>query len=124
LISQIDVHAMAHITGGGLVENLPRVMPENTQAKLYADKWQRPAIFDWIQSNGNISNEEMLRTFNCGIGMTVIVSKDDVAKTLSILKDCGETAWEIGHIESSTTDTPDVTVESEWTVLKKHPLLY
>jgi phosphoribosylformylglycinamidine cyclo-ligase len=111
LISKVDVHAMAHITGGGLIENLPRVMPTNTQAILNPNSWQRPEIFNWIQTRGNIADSEMHRTFNCGIGMAVCVAQQDVAQTLSLLKDAGETAWQIGVIEDSSSAEPSVLIE-------------
>ena len=71
------MHALAHITGGGLTENLPRVLPADTLAVIDTASWQRPAIFDWLQRNGNVAEAEMLRTFNCGIGMVVCVAAGD-----------------------------------------------
>lgn len=97
----MDVHALAHITGGGLLENLPRVMPENTQAKISTHAWQRPAIFDWLQENGNVDVEEMHRTFNCGVGMAVVIAPEDLDETLECLRRNGETVWHIGTIEES-----------------------
>ena len=100
LFDTLEVHALAHITGGGLTENLPRVMPSGTCARINTGSWQRPAIFDWLQRMGNIDRDEMFRTFNCGIGMVVCVAAADVDRTLAHLRAQGETAWKIGHIES------------------------
>ncbi len=99
LFQQVEVHALAHITGGGLTENLPRVMPDNTIARINRDSWKRPAIFDWLQEQGNIQEEDMLVTFNCGIGMVICVNPADVEQTLSILQQQGEQAFIIGEIE-------------------------
>ncbi len=100
LIDKVNVHAMAHITGGGLLENLPRVMPDNTQANIDSSKWNRPAVFDWLQEQGNVTDHEMYRTFNCGIGMVLVVAAKDVAQTLDILQQHQLDAWQIGHIST------------------------
>jgi phosphoribosylformylglycinamidine cyclo-ligase len=92
------VKGLAHITGGGLTENIPRVLPEGTAARLEAARWPRPEIFDWLQHQGHIEESEMQRTFNCGLGMVVIVAKADVAITLATLADEGVEAWEVGAI--------------------------
>ncbi len=112
LHEKIDIHALSHITGGGLLENIPRVLPDNMNAMINADSWTRPVIFDWLQQQGNVSNEEMYRTFNNGIGMVVVVAQQDAAETLSLLTDLGETAFQIGHIESSDQSTPRVIINS------------
>ncbi|MDX1252860.1 MAG: phosphoribosylformylglycinamidine cyclo-ligase [Gammaproteobacteria bacterium] len=101
LFEQVRVHALAHITGGGLLENLPRVMPEGTRAAIDARAWVRPPVFDWLQQHGNIADQEMYRTFNCGIGMVVCVADNDAGTALNILKSQGETAWRIGSIEAA-----------------------
>jgi len=98
LIKQIPVHALAHITGGGLTENLPRVIPDNLNAKIDLKSWQFPAIFDWLQSNGNVSQVDMLITFNCGVGMVICVAPEDEAATLSLLAELGETAFVMGEV--------------------------
>ncbi|MEI7840324.1 MAG: phosphoribosylformylglycinamidine cyclo-ligase [Methylococcaceae bacterium] len=98
LIKQIPVHALAHITGGGLTENLPRVIPDNLNAKIDLKSWQFPAIFDWLQSNGNVSQADMLITFNCGVGMVICVAPEDEAATLNLLTELGETAFVMGEI--------------------------
>ncbi|OOZ41388.1 phosphoribosylformylglycinamidine cyclo-ligase [Solemya pervernicosa gill symbiont] len=110
LFEQVDVHALAHITGGGLTENLPRVMPEGTSAKIDANSWQRPAIFNWLQEKGGVIKEEMYRTFNCGIGMVVCVAAADADKSLELLSAAGEQASIIGTIEAGT-DGEQVTIE-------------
>jgi len=101
--------AMAHITGGGLTENLPRVLPKGTVAVIDRNAWITPPIFDWLQQSGNISDAEMLRTFNCGIGMALVVEQqkaDDIINTLSAL---GETATLIGKIEAAeSANAPEV----------------
>jgi phosphoribosylformylglycinamidine cyclo-ligase len=113
VLKQIDVHAMAHITGGGLLENIPRVLPPHTCAQLDPMAWQRPKIFDWLQQKGNIADHEMYRTFNCGIGMAVCVAAKDASQTLALLEKSGETAWIIGSIVKSEQPTPHVVFTSE-----------
>jgi phosphoribosylformylglycinamidine cyclo-ligase len=98
LIKKIPVHALAHITGGGLTENLPRVIPDGLNAQIDLKAWQFPAIFDWLQSNGNVSQADMLITFNCGVGMVICVAAEDEAATLNILAELGETAFVMGEI--------------------------
>ncbi len=105
LMQKIPVHALAHITGGGLLENVPRVLPSGVCANINTRHWTRPPIFDWLQEQGNISDREMYRTFNCGIGMVVCVAQADLDKSLNYLKEMGETAWAIGNIEAHPVDT-------------------
>ena len=99
LFKQVPVHALAHITGGGLSENLPRVLPENTCAVIDTGSWQQSAVFDWLQRNGNVETQEMYRTFNCGIGMVVCVAAADTATTVAHLNEQGEDARIIGHVD-------------------------
>ena len=101
LIKQCEVHAMAHITGGGLQENIPRVLPEGTRAVIDTNSWTRPAVFDWLQEQGNIEHEELHRTFNCGVGMVMALAESEVEKALAILQENGEAAFRIGTIEAS-----------------------
>lgn len=108
LMKQVKVHALSHITGGGLVENIPRVLPDNTCAKIRTQSWQRPAVFDWLQEAGNVEYVEMHRTFNCGIGMVIAVDAKDQDKTLELLAQLGETANIIGEIVSSDQTEPHV----------------
>ncbi len=98
LMKQIPIHALAHITGGGLTENLPRVIPDNLNAKINLTSWQFPAIFDWLQSNGNVSQEDMLITFNCGVGMVICIAPENEAAALNLLAELGETAFVMGEI--------------------------
>nr|WP_283105299.1 phosphoribosylformylglycinamidine cyclo-ligase [Shewanella seohaensis] len=98
LIEASDVHAMAHITGGGFWENIPRVLPENCKAVIQGDSWQWPAVFNWLMENGNIAEYEMYRTFNCGVGMIVALPADKVDAALALLAAEGEQAWLIGAI--------------------------
>lgn len=101
LIKTCDVHALAHITGGGLPENLPRVLPEGCSAVIDSDSWQWPAIFSWLQDQGGVATAEMYRTFNCGVGMVACVPADQLEKALDCLGEQGETAWHLGTIEKS-----------------------
>jgi phosphoribosylformylglycinamidine cyclo-ligase len=112
LMEQVDVHAMAHITGGGFIENLPRVLPDRCAAVIEQGTWPMPKIFQWIMNNGNVENQEMLRTFNCGIGMMVIVSQADADKAIDVLTQQGEKAYRIGNIVEREADTPAITVTS------------
>ena len=98
LISTVEVHAMAHITGGGLPENLPRVLPEHCMAHIEGKSWTRPPIFDWLQQQGKIADAEMYRTFNCGIGMVVAVPAAQAEQSIAILQAAGEHAGRIGTI--------------------------
>lgn len=108
LIKRVDVHAIAHITGGGLLENIPRVLPDNTQANLELASWEMPEIFQWLQAQGNVAQEEMYRTFNCGIGMVLVVPEPQAAQALELLTEYGETAWRLGSIsQASDTQTSD-----------------
>ncbi|MDZ7663523.1 phosphoribosylformylglycinamidine cyclo-ligase [Thiohalophilus sp.] len=104
LFEQINVHALAHITGGGLSENLPRVMPENTAAIIDRQSWQHPPVFDWLQEQGNIADEEMFRTFNNGLGMVLMVAADDADACLNVLQEQGEAPVVIGRIDSTDGD--------------------
>jgi phosphoribosylformylglycinamidine cyclo-ligase len=98
LLKNIPVKGMAHITGGGLGGNVSRIMPQGLEAQIDSTAWQRPAIFDWIQTHGDIEESEMLRTFNCGIGMVVIVARDEVANTQNLLEETGENVTVIGEV--------------------------
>jgi phosphoribosylformylglycinamidine cyclo-ligase len=110
LLKKVDVHALAHITGGGLTENLPRVMAQGTKAVIDGKSWPRPPVFDWLQQKGNVAEREMYRTFNCGVGMVVCVAPDDVEYALAVLAEQGETATVIGHIQASDTPEPHVVI--------------
>lgn len=98
LIDTVPVSALAHITGGGISENLPRVLPAGIQAQIDLDSWELPAIFQWLQTQGNIEAQEMLKTFNCGVGMIVCIPEAHEAATLDCLTAQGETAFTIGTL--------------------------
>lgn len=111
LIKQHNIHALSHITGGGLLENLPRVMPENTQADISADAWQMPHVFQWLQSAGNIDAQEMYRTFNCGIGMVLVVPAEEADAVIQSANALGETAFRLGTLSASDVQEPSVIVQ-------------
>jgi phosphoribosylformylglycinamidine cyclo-ligase len=98
LIKKSQVNALAHITGGGLLENIPRVLPDNAKAVIDTKAWKRPVVFDWLQNGGNIDEHEMHRTLNCGVGMVICVPADRAQEALDMLAASGETAFELGSI--------------------------
>ena len=100
LLETFDIHAMAHITGGGLLENIPRVLPDNAQAVVDTDSWQLPDVFQWLQKNGNVEINEMYRTFNCGVGMVLIVDTDEADAIVSMLVKNGDNVWQLGQVEA------------------------
>jgi len=100
LIKQVEVTSLCHITGGGLLENLPRVLPENCKAVIDLASYQRPPVFDWLQQAGGVDAREMYRTFNCGIGMVVCVRADAQQRALELLRALGETPFAIGRIDA------------------------
>lgn len=108
LQAEISVHGIAHITGGGITENLPRVLPENAQANIELQSWQRPEVFSWLQQQGNVTDEEMLRTFNCGIGLILCIAEEDVAMALQVLSANDEQASIIGEIINRADGTDAV----------------
>ena len=99
LIRQVDVRALSHITGGGLPENIPRVLPNGCVAAIDTTSWSLPPVFQWLKDAGGVADEEMYRTFNCGIGMIVCVPADQKELALDTLKAQGENAWQVGVIE-------------------------
>ena len=110
LINEINVKGMAHITGGGLVDNVPRVLPENTQAVLHRDSWQMPELFRWLQMKGGVADAEMVRVFNCGIGMVVIVSASQADAAIQSLKAEGLHAWMVGEVVERPAGAPQTIV--------------
>ena len=110
LIKQADVHAIAHLTGGGFWENIPRVLPKNTKAVIDEKSWKWPSVFNWLQEKGNIDTYEMYRTFNCGVGMVIALPQEQVETALAILKQAGENAWLIGHIEHAEDGAEQVVI--------------
>ncbi|MCL5041605.1 MAG: phosphoribosylformylglycinamidine cyclo-ligase [Gammaproteobacteria bacterium] len=95
------VKAMAHITGGGLLENIPRVLPAGSGAHIDLSSWQRPAVFNWLQEQGNVDENEMHRVLNCGVGMVICVAADQVNTALQVLRQAGEEPWVIGQITAT-----------------------
>jgi len=110
LLGKVDVHAIAHITGGGFTENIPRVLPDNACARLQANSWIKPAIFDWLQEQGNVEESEMHRTFNCGIGMVLAIKSSDAESALEVLRSHGTEACIIGEIAARKNDEPAVQI--------------
>ncbi len=111
LIRATEVHAIAHITGGGLTENLPRVLPTGSKAVIDTQSWQQGPVFDWLQQAGNVDQLEMYRTFNCGIGMVICVPENEAQNTLSVLEDMGDKACIIGTIEKGASKEAEPLVE-------------
>lgn len=110
LQQKVPVKALAHITGGGLLENIPRVLPAYTTAHLNTKGWSLPAVFQWLQKEAELDQTELFRTFNCGIGMVVCVASQDAKAAKDILQQSGETVFEIGKIEKSASEAPHVTL--------------
>jgi phosphoribosylformylglycinamidine cyclo-ligase len=104
LMAALPVKGMAHITGGGITENVPRVLPESVKAVIEQSRWQRPKLFQWLQREGNVAESEMHRVFNCGIGMVVVVAAEHAEQALQLLRAAGEKAVEIGRIEARDGD--------------------
>jgi phosphoribosylformylglycinamidine cyclo-ligase len=109
-LETFNLKAIAHITGGGLPENLPRVLPPHTQAVLHWNSWRRPPVFDWLQQQGNVQPAEMQRTFNCGIGLVLCVAQQDAGRISKLLTELGETVFQIGTIEKSAAAEPLVII--------------
>lgn len=110
LMKQLPVKGIAHITGGGLVENIPRILPGDLTATLYKNSWNMPPLFHWLQKHGNVTDNEMHRVFNCGIGMILVVAPTHANEAIGILQRAGETAWKIGEIKSRGTDEMPATI--------------
>ena len=102
LVRALPIHGLSHITGGGLVDNIPRVIPDGLEVVLNRKSWPRQAIFDWLQTEGSVTDQEMYRVFNCGIGMTVQVAAQDADQAIAILRDAGQEALPIGEVKSGT----------------------
>ena len=104
LAQSVEIHALAHITGGGITENLPRVLPKAAQAQIQADAWNRPEIFNWLQKKGRVTDSEMLRTFNCGIGMILCVCAEQTQQALELLNKDSDQAFLLGSVASREND--------------------
>ena len=109
LMEALPVKGLAHITGGGITGNVPRVLPKDTRAVIDSNAWKRPALFDWLQKEGGVAEDEMHRVFNCGIGMVIVVAPEHAAQATKLLSDAGETVWTIGRIDKHT-DGPQTVV--------------
>ena len=110
LLEAVPVKGMAHITGGGITGNVPRMLPQATRAVVTAQSWPRPALFTWLQERGDVAEDEMYRVFNCGIGLVVCVSAADAGRAAALLRAEGETVFEIGRIEAGSGEQPDCVV--------------
>ena len=110
LAQSVTVKGLAHITGGGIVENVPRVLPARLAARIERKAWPMPPLFRWLKDEGNIADAELYRVFNCGIGMAVVVGAADAARALKILKAAGETAWRIGRVVRRGKNGPQVVI--------------
>ncbi|PRB83888.1 phosphoribosylformylglycinamidine cyclo-ligase [Pseudomonas sp. MYb185] len=106
------VKAMAHITGGGLLENIPRVLPDNASASIDLSSWQRPAVFDWLQQQGNVDETEMHRVLNCGVGMVICVAAEQAEQAMQVLQQAGEQPWVIGSIEVADASSEAVVLRN------------
>jgi phosphoribosylformylglycinamidine cyclo-ligase len=104
LMEKISVKGMAHITGGGITGNVPRVLPQNVKAVIDSKSWTLPPLFQWLQKEGGVADDEMHRVFNCGIGMVVIVAAEDAAAAMAQLQAAGETVYTLGRIEARSGD--------------------
>jgi phosphoribosylformylglycinamidine cyclo-ligase len=102
LMGEVSLHGLSHITGGGLLDNIPRVLPDGLECVLERRSWRREPVFDWLQQQGKITDAEMYRVFNCGIGMTVHVAADDAQRAIGVLGDAGQEALVIGEIRAGT----------------------
>lgn len=111
MLESCDVHAISHITGGGFWENIPRVLPEGTKAVIDGNSWEWPVIFNWLQENGNVTEHEMYRTFNCGVGLVIALPADQAQKAIDILNQEGENAWLIGSIENAVDGEEQVEIK-------------
>jgi phosphoribosylformylglycinamidine cyclo-ligase len=111
LIKESQVNAMAHITGGGLTENIPRVLPDGTKAVLDTKSWAFPPVFQWLQRGGNVDIREMYRTFNCGVGMVIAIPASEKDNALNILRNAGENAFVIGYIATANADEHQVELQ-------------
>ena len=102
LLAELPVHGIAHVTGGGPSGNIPRTLPDGLEAVIEERAWPRPPVFDWLERTGRIERDEMHRTFNCGLGMTLTVAAGDADRALAILRRCGEQASVVGEVRAGT----------------------
>jgi phosphoribosylformylglycinamidine cyclo-ligase len=111
LLAEVPVKGMAHVTGGGIVENVPRMLAENLVARLERKAWPMPPLFSWLQREGGVADDEMFRVFNCGIGMVLVVAPADAERAARVLEREGETVWRIGVVDQRRGDEPQTIVE-------------
>ena len=111
MMESCDIHAISHITGGGFWENIPRVLPEGTKAVVDGNSWQWPAVFNWLQTAGNVETYEMYRTFNCGVGLVIALPQEQAEHAIAILKEEGENAWLLGHIADAAQGEEQVEIQ-------------
>ena len=109
-MKKVQIKGMAHITGGGLIENVPRVLPQGVQCRIDGSSWTRPAIFEWLEEKGQIDSHEMYRVFNNGIGLVVIVSAEDADRAVEAFKAEGEKVFRIGEISTLPAGEPPCVV--------------
>jgi phosphoribosylformylglycinamidine cyclo-ligase len=110
LLGSVPVKGLAHITGGGLTGNVPRILQDGLRANIRQSSWPRPAVFQWLQRAGNVAEDEMHRVFNCGIGMVAVVAANDAKRAMDNLRASGETVYEIGVIEKGPGGEADCVV--------------
>jgi phosphoribosylformylglycinamidine cyclo-ligase len=110
LVKAVNVKGLAHITGGGLIDNIPRVLPKGVAAHVQRGSWKMPPLFTWLKQQGNVSEREMFRVFNCGIGMVAVVSPDEAEKAEALLTEAGETVWRIGTVQRRRGDGPQTVI--------------
>jgi phosphoribosylformylglycinamidine cyclo-ligase len=110
LAKEVGIKGMAHITGGGLVLNVPRMLPENVQAQFDRSRWPRPSVFDWLQAQGRVENDEMHRVFNCGLGMVIAVAPHEAHAAIEFLNGAGERAFDVGEIIARPPGEPHAVV--------------
>jgi phosphoribosylformylglycinamidine cyclo-ligase len=106
LMRDVPLKGIAHITGGGLTGNIPRILPAGTRALIERKSWPRPALFEWLQRTGNVAEDEMHRVFNCGIGMVLVTASADASRAVRLLREAGETVYEIGAVEKAPAGEP------------------
>jgi phosphoribosylformylglycinamidine cyclo-ligase len=111
LLKAVPIKGLAHITGGGITGNVPRILPKKTRAVIRKDSWPRPEVFQWLQRAGNVAEDEMHRVFNCGIGMVIVVDPKNAKRAMSKLRALGETVYEIGVIEKGAAGEADCVVD-------------
>jgi phosphoribosylformylglycinamidine cyclo-ligase len=108
LLQEMPVKGIAHITGGGITENLPRILPQGCAAAVSTVSWRLPTVFQWLQEHGGVAGEEMFRTFNCGVGMVIVIAPEHLNAALTFLRAAGESAWKLGEVEPADGAEPHV----------------